>query len=315
MALFSMRVQVIKRSEGRSAVAAAAYRAGERLVDDRAGMVHDYTRRAGVEHTEIMAPADAPAFVHDRAALWNAVEQIERRKDAQLARELRIMIPREVPPDARIPLVKEFVQRNFVDRGMVADVAWHNGRASDGAEQPHCHVMLTMRPLDPATGSFGKKSRHEMVRREDGTMAVTNPDSWNLDSYYETCRAQWETLANAALARAGSEARIDRRSYLERGLAHIPQPVMGALLHAKGLYDRMKGVMDQWAAQEHYAHAKAALERISRNKGRDPAPPRRKAQTVERFMGWIDRQLDSIERIAQRSPPEPDRSPDLSHGR
>ncbi len=116
MALFSMRVQVIKRSAGRSAVAAAAYRSSEKLRDERQGITHDYSRKSGVEHKEILLPDNAPAWVQgiDRQTLWNAVEANEKRKDSQTARELRIMIPRELSPDERINVVRDFVRENFV---------------------------------------------------------------------------------------------------------------------------------------------------------------------------------------------------------
>ena len=168
MALFSWSMQIIKRSAGRSVVAAAAYRAGERLHDDRQNITHDYTRRSGVEHIEILLPQDAPAWCQgmDRGVLWNAVEATEKRKDAQTARELRIMIPREFDPQQRIDVLRDYVAKSFVAKGMVADVAWHNKLASDGLEQPHAHVLLTMRPLAPS--GFGPKARHDWVPDPEG---------------------------------------------------------------------------------------------------------------------------------------------------
>jgi ATP-dependent exoDNAse (exonuclease V) alpha subunit len=147
MALFSWSMQIIKRSAGRSVVAAAAYRSGERLRDERLGVVHDYRNRTGVEYTDILIPENAPEWVQGigRERLWNAVEQGEKRKDAQTARELRIMIPRELDPPERIRLVRDYLTESFVSKGMVADVCWHNKLASDGREQPHAHVLLTMR--------------------------------------------------------------------------------------------------------------------------------------------------------------------------
>jgi ATP-dependent exoDNAse (exonuclease V) alpha subunit len=128
MALFSWSMQIIKRSAGRSVVAASAYRAGERLHDDRQNLTHDYRRRTGVEHTEILLPEGAPAWCNgiNREVLWNKVEAGEKRKDAQTARELRIMIPRELTPDQRIAVVSDYLVKSFVSKGMVADVAWHN---------------------------------------------------------------------------------------------------------------------------------------------------------------------------------------------
>jgi len=133
-------------------VAAAAYRSAGRLRDERQGIEHDFSRKRDVVHTEIIAPENAPDWMRDRDQLWNAVELVERRKDAQLAREIEVSLPRELDRDARLELVRGFVDREFVERGMIADVAVHEGRARDGLEQPHAHIMLTMREL---TGNAG----------------------------------------------------------------------------------------------------------------------------------------------------------------
>lgn len=302
MALFSMRIQQIKRSAGRSAVAAAAYRAGERLYDARQNMTHDYSRRSGVERTEIMLPADAPAWVQgiSREALWNAVEAGEKRKDAQTARELRIMIPRELPVADRITVVRDYVQRAFVGKGMIADIAWHNKVASDGQDQPHAHVMLTMRPLTD-TG-FGKKSRHDWVPDPQGrthpdgrpVMVESNTDSWNSTAYYEKCREDWETLANAALARIGSPERIDRRSLLERGLSRLPEPALRLAWYMKELYGVMRERFGQFQVARHYREvekrAKAGFARL----GQSPGSAADAARTTARFFDWFDRQLERL---------------------
>lgn len=302
MALFSMRIQQIKRSTGRSAVAAAAYRAGERLVDARTGSIHDYSRRTGVERTEILLPDDAPAWVQGigREALWNAVEAGEKRKDAQTARELRIMIPRELSPEERVTLVRDYVQRAFVAKGMIADIAFHNKQASDSLEQPHAHVMLTMRPLTDS--GFGKKSRHDWVPDPDGrthpdgrpVMVESNADSWNSIAYYETCREDWETLANAALERAGSAERIDRRSLLERGLARMPEPALRLAWYMKDLYGVMRERFGQFQVARHYREvekrAKAGFAKI----GQAPGSTADAARATARFFGWFDRQLERL---------------------
>ena len=159
-------MQIIKRSSGRSVVAAAAYRAGERLHDARQNMTHDYSRRGGVEHVEILLPADAPGWVREasRETLWNNVEAHEKRKDAQLARELRFAIPRELDPAERIRVVRDYLIKSFVSRGMVVDVAWHNTMASDGLEQPHVHASSRCAPLRnpgsvPSRGMTGCRTR------------------------------------------------------------------------------------------------------------------------------------------------------------
>lgn len=193
VAIYHLSAKVIGRKAGRSAVAAAAYRSAGRLRDARQGIEHDYSRKGGVVHVEIMAPETAPDWMRDRDQLWNAVEAVERRKDAQLAREIEVALPRELERGARLELLRGFVQREFVARGMIADLAVHEGKARDGQSQPHAHVMLTMREL---TGDgFGKKDR-----------------SWNAPDLLMGWRAAWARDANRALERAGRSERIDHRS-------------------------------------------------------------------------------------------------------
>lgn len=193
MAIYHLSAKVISRAGGRSSVAAAAYRSGGRLHDVRQDLAHDYSRKGGVVHAEIMAPENAPDWMHDRDRLWNAVEAVEKRKDAQLAREIEVALPRELDRGARLELLRGFVERAFVDRGMIADIAVHEGKARDGHGQPHAHIMLTMREL---TGEgFGKKAR-----------------DWNAPDLLLGWREAWARDANAALERAGRSERIDHRS-------------------------------------------------------------------------------------------------------
>ena len=303
MAEFSWSMQIIKRSAGRSSVAAAAYRAGERMHDARQGRTFDYSRRCGVEHKAILLPGDAPGWCREitREALWNRVEAGEKRKDAQTARELRIMIPREVPPTERVRLIREYLQLSFVSKGMVADVAWHNGVASDGKEQPHAHVMLTMRPL--TASGFGAKARHDWVPDPSGrthpdgrpVMVVSNADSWNCPTYFERCRENWEKVANEALARAGSAARIDRRSLLERGLSRLPEPALRLARHLKDLYGCMRERFGQFQMAQHYrAVERAATEAYGRA---DPlvSGPAEAAGKMQRFYDWFERQIERLE--------------------
>ena len=193
MAIYHLSAKVIGRAAGRSSVAAAAYRSGERLRDERQDVEHDYTRKGGVVHAEIMAPANAPAWMRDRTRLWNAVEAVERRRDSQLAREIEVALPRELSPPERLELVRGFVERQFVARGMIADVAVHERAARDGQSQPHAHMMLTMRELTGA--GFGKKER-----------------SWNAPEVLVGWREAWAREANVALERAGRGERVDHRT-------------------------------------------------------------------------------------------------------
>lgn len=155
--------------------------------------MHDYTRKSDIQHSEIMAPVGAPDWMQDRAALWNAVEAVERRKDAQLAREVQLALPRELDADRQIALLRGFVRDEFVARGMVADFSLHDHVGSDRQAQPHAHVMLAMRSVDE-TG-FGLKVR-----------------DWNSDELLVHWREQWAHQANAQLADAGEEVRIDHRT-------------------------------------------------------------------------------------------------------
>ncbi|MFC6199110.1 MobQ family relaxase [Ponticaulis profundi] len=205
MAIYHLSAKVISRAGGRSSVAAAAYRSAGRLRDDRQGTEHDYSRKGGVVHSEIMAPENAPDWMRDRDQLWNAVEAVEKRRDAQLAREIEVALPRELDRGERLDLLRGFVQREFVDRGMIADVAIHEGKARDGHGQPHAHVMLTMREL---TGDgFGKKDR-----------------GWNAPDLLMGWREAWARDANTAFERAGRSERIDHRS-LEVQRAEAEQQV------------------------------------------------------------------------------------------
>ena len=148
MAIYHLRASMISRSAGRSATGAAAYRAGERIHDARTGLDFDYRARSGVTHVEILAPAHAPDWVHDRAALWNRVEAAETRKNSQLAREVRVALPAELSHEARVELVRDFCQRSFVDRGMVADIALHAPGLTGDERNHHAHILLTTREID-----------------------------------------------------------------------------------------------------------------------------------------------------------------------
>ena len=161
MAICFVRAKVIGRSGGQSAVAAAAYRSGLQLVDDRTGDVHDYRKKQGVDYSTILAPVDAIGandWLTDRSKLWNKVESSEIRYDAQLSREMIIAIPVELDRDAMINLIRNHVQASYVDRGMIADINLHHLEGNN----PHGHVMLTMRELTidgAGSVSFGKKNR------------------------------------------------------------------------------------------------------------------------------------------------------------
>ena len=199
MAFFFFRAKFIKRSRGQSAVHAAAYRSASRLHDYHLDRTFDYTAKPDVVHSEILAPEGSPEWVHSRALLWNAIEAREKRRDAQLAREMQFGLPEELTQSQAIALAREFVQREFVERGTVADlnVHWDQGN-------PHAHVMLTLRKLKH--GGFVLKE-NEWRRR--GQLVT----QW---------REHWADAANEHLLRAGLDIRIDHRSYREQGIELEP---------------------------------------------------------------------------------------------
>lgn len=193
MAIYHLRASVISRSAGRSATGAAAYRAGERITDRRTGLSFDYAAKRGVDHTEILAPDSAPEWVFDRSELWNRVEEAETRKNSRTAREIRVALPAELDHGQHVDLVRGFVQAQFVDRGMVADIALHApGRDGDDRNH-HAHILLTTREVD-ASG-FTTKNR-----------------DWNKVELLESWRDAWARGSNAALELAGSIERIDHRT-------------------------------------------------------------------------------------------------------
>jgi Ti-type conjugative transfer relaxase TraA len=209
MAIYHLHVKVIGRKAGSSAVASAAYRSASRLRDERIDRSHDFSAKRGVVHSEVLLPEDAPDAWSDRERLWNDVEAFEVRKDAQLAREVEFALPRELSQAQGIELARDFVEVEFVSKGMVADLNVHWDRAEDGSPKPHAHVMLTMRSVDE--NGFGSKVR-----------------DWNAAQLVDRWRERWAELANERLAELDIDARIDHRSLEAQGIALEPQTQIGA---------------------------------------------------------------------------------------
>ena len=193
MAIYHLRATMISRSQGRSATAASAYRVAERIEDRRTGLVFDYAARGGVDHTEILAPDHAPDWVYDRSELWNRVEESETRKNSQVAREVRVALPDELTHAQRVALVRDYAQAQFVDRGMVADIALHAPGREGDERNHHAHILLTTREIGP--DGFTTKNR-----------------DWNKVEVLEGWREAWARDSNAALERAGIEDRVDHRT-------------------------------------------------------------------------------------------------------
>ena len=219
MAIYSFRMQVIGRSAGRSATAAAAYRSGEEIKDERTGKSHDYTGKSDIYDNEILKPDNAPERYANRTTLWNEVERNEKRKDSQLCNEVMVALPAELTHKQKQALTREYVRGEFTGQGMIADIGYHDF----DSHNPHAHIMLTMRSVNE--DGFGKKQRQ-----------------WNKRDAVKDYRARWAEYANRALERAGYDIRIDHRSLKEQGIEREPQIHLGAKvmeMEAKGVRTRV----------------------------------------------------------------------------
>lgn len=211
-------------------VAAAAYRSGSALADRRYGVTHDYRDKPGVEFSEILAPSEAPDWVYDRERLWNEVEAGEKRKDAQLARELEIALPVELTKDEQVALAREFAVRHLVGEGMVADLNIHR----DNPENPHLHVLVTLRGI--SREGFGAKER-----------------AWNAKERLLEWRAGWAELANEHLARAGHDIRVDHRALQAQGIDLTPGQKIGVSRERQHEVRLPAYIADRVAASERIA--------------------------------------------------------------
>ncbi|HEM7055157.1 TPA: Ti-type conjugative transfer relaxase TraA, partial [Legionella pneumophila] len=247
MAIYRFSAQPISRSQGRSVVASSAYRSGEKIIDERTGTTYDYTDKNDVVHKEIFLPESAPQWMSERSKLWNAVELGENRKDAQLAREVQLALPRELTIEQNTELVREFVKTEFVALGMVADVCFHNPKGDDGLYQPHAHILLTLREVDEE--GFGLKER-----------------AWNDKALLEHWREEWANCQNRHLALHGIDQRVDHRSYKEQGIPLEPQYKIGAKCaqqHMARLADHQRIAKEN--GQLIFEKPEIALDALTRN--------------------------------------------------
>ncbi len=269
MAIYHCSIKIISRGKGKST---AAYRSGKKLTNEYDGVTHDYTRKSGISHTEILLPAHAPPEFSDRSTLWNAVEKIEKAKNSQLARELVVALPVELKSDEWIEMLRDFISENCVSKGMCADFSIHD---TDG-HNPHAHILLTMRPLDENGKWQAKTQKEYLCKRGDEERGFTaaefnaaqtdgwekqyqykvgkkkiymtpseaeaqdlervskNPKStrfgrqnpicakWNSKEQILTFRKAWEEEVNKSLEQKHIDARIDCRSFADRGIDEQP---------------------------------------------------------------------------------------------
>ena len=237
LAIFHCQIKIISRGKGKTATAAAAYRSGTKIVDDEFGETHDYTRKGGVVFSEILLCVNAPSKYSDRQTLWNEVQKIEKQKNAQLCREVEVALPIEFPRDEQIEVVREYIKKNFTDKGMIADWSLHD--KSDG--NPHAHILLTMRPLKQ-NGEWGAKRKDSYALDENGNripvidqrtgkqkigargrkmwerISIQSTD-WNDQTKAEEWRKSWADICNEHLK---GQAHIDHRSYARQGKEQLP---------------------------------------------------------------------------------------------
>ena len=297
IAIYHCSIKIVSRGKGKSAVAAAAYRSGEKLTNEWDGLTHDYTKKGGVVHSEILLPAHAPPAFSDRSTLWNSVELSEKSNNAQLAREVEIALPVELSGEEQTRLVREYCSSQFVSKGMIADFNLHD----TGGGNPHAHILLTMRPLDEK-GAWLPKSKKEYVLDENGekirlpsgrykTRKVDLVD-WNNRENAEVWRRAWADLANEFLAQNNRPERIDHRSHAARGMDELPTVHMGVAASQM----EKKGV----------ATDKGEINRMIRKTNRIIREIR--AQ-IEKLKEWIA----DLFKVWETAPEQPPQSPGLAN--
>ena len=259
MAIYHLSVKTISRSAGRSATAAAAYRAGVEITDERTGEIHDYRRKGGVESAAVILPDNAPEWARDRSQLWNAAEQAETRKNSTVAREFEIALPAELSPAERERLAHDFTRELVERHGMAADVAIHAPGKEGDNRNHHAHILLTTRRLTP--DGLGEKTR-ELDSAKTGAAIVKE---W---------RERFAQLQNERLREAGHTAQVDHRSHAERGAQAEPTQHLGptatAIERRTGERSR-KGQQHDRTAAERWEKARQAGELERQGKAADQA--------------------------------------------
>ena len=229
-------VDIVSRSKGHSVIAKAAYNARDKLQDEYYGKTHDYSKKTDLVFSKIFLPEHIPKEFSNREYLWNEVEKIEKSKNSQLARNLLFTLPRELSEEDRIKLISEFIEENFTSKGMIADCNIHNPLASDHKEQPHAHILLTLREMD-SEGKWKPKCRKEYILDENGEKIKlksgnyksrkVNLNDWNEPDKAKEWRENFSKKANEYLARNNIDKRIDPRTFEEQGREELPQIHLG----------------------------------------------------------------------------------------
>ncbi|MBI9109520.1 MAG: MobA/MobL family protein [Spirochaetales bacterium] len=295
-AIYHFHGKIIQRSKGQNAVAAAAYRAGVELVDERTGEVKDFTRKERVDFSEIAAPTNAPEWVKDRQRLWNEVEKVENQEKSQLARDFDAGLPTALNLEEQKTIVREFVADNFTKHGMIADWSIHDS----AGKNPHVHMMVTMREVGPE--GWSKTKDRELNKKK----------------YIFEQREAWAKTTNKQLERAGLNIRIDHRTLEAQGIDRTPTIHMGPN-PSKYRKDKAQQIaqenMEIAQAKEKLSQLNAELKQLTADKQEihKEAEPRR-VEYLEREAVLNEYRFDKPEKAQELKPertPEPE--PQLVH--
>ncbi|MFM1524819.1 MULTISPECIES: MobQ family relaxase [Helcococcus] len=269
---FHFSISMISRGKSKSAVASAAYISCEKLTNEWDGVTHDYHNKKGLLHSEIFLPENIPIRLKDRATLWNSVELNEKASNAQLARNFIIALPKELSFEENKKLITDFIQENFVSKGMIADLAIHD-ESNEGNKNIHAHIMTTLRPINEK-GQWQAKSKKEYILDENGekilgkngkpkTRKIELTD-WNNKGNAEKWRESFASLCNQYLEKNNLEKRVDHRSFERQGVEEIPTIHLGAsasALERKGI-ETDKGNINR-EIKKHNSLVKAIREKIA----------------------------------------------------
>ncbi len=292
MAIFHCSIKIVSRGKGKSAVASAAYRSGEKITNEYDGETHDYTRKGGIAFTGILLPDHTPKEYQDRSTLWNAVERVERSKNAQLARDIEVAIPKEIPREYWQRLMTDYCKSNFVSKGMIADFCIHDKDPNN----PHCHILLTMRPIDK-DGNWLAKSRKvydldndgNRIKLPSGNWKSHKEDTtdWNSQDNAELWRENWSKHCNLYLENLGQSERIDHRSYERQGIDKIPSIHLGvqaSQMEKKGIATE-RGNLNRQIAEDNknLIVTRARITRLVKWQREEKARPLDLSQTGEKI--------------------------------
>lgn len=297
MAIYRLDIKSISRGAGRSAVAAAAYRAGERLRDERTGELHNYSRREDIEHRELMLPASLQgpplAWAADRESLWNHAERAETRRNARVAREFQMALPAELSAAQRLALAQRFA-RELVDRqGIVVDLALHRPRPDGDERNYHAHLLATTREATPE--GLGAKAGLDMSNEERRRRGLNS----GLEEF-NAIRERWATLTNEALHAAGIDARVDHRSLAQQGIERAPLhiPFSAVQMERRGLSSEVADRLREQYRARSAAHeaASTSTEHSAALSGASAAQARAQAREA-----WL-KMRQELTPPAQREP-------------